>query len=109
MFFVEWFSTTHRIALKFPVCANVKQPTRRIIGTCAKSVAIGEELNGVDIGVVSSKGLTALLLPNVPKLGECVAGARNKLVVIQWVYAQAHHISKVIRKLCDLLASLNVP
>ena len=102
-------STTYRVALQLAICADVEEPARRIVGAGAKGVAVGEELDGVDVGVVRCERLAAFLLSDVPQLGEGVAGSRHELVVIQRVYAQAHDVSKVICEFGDLLAGFNVP
>jgi hypothetical protein len=99
----------YRVALQFAVGPDVEKPTRRIVGPCAKGIAVREELDGIDVGVVRSKCLTALLLANVPQFCKGIARSRDELVVIKWIYAQAHDITKMVCELGDLLASLNIP
>lgn len=102
-------SQTYRIALQLAICADVEEAARGVIGAGSKSIAIGEELDRVDVGVVCGECLAALLLSDVPKFGECVACTGHKLVVIQRVDAQAHDVAQVIREFGDLLPGLNVP
>lgn len=100
---------TYGIALQLTVGADIKQPTRRIVGASTKSIAIGEKLDCVDVGVVRSKGLHAFLLADIPQLGEGIASARYELVVVEGVYAQAHDISQVVGELMHLGPGFQVP
>lgn len=54
-----------RVSLQLSVRTNVKQPAGCIIRASTKRVAVREELNSVDVGVVSSKRLRALLLSEI--------------------------------------------
>ena len=99
----------YRVGLQLAVGANVEQTARGIIGAGTKGVAVGEELDGVDVRVVRRKGLHALLLADIPQLGEGIAGARDKLVVVERVYAQTHHVTQVVGKLVHLGARLQIP
>ena len=100
---------TYSIALKFTVCANVEQPAGGIIRASTESIAIGKELDGVDVRVMSSKCLTALLLSDIPQLSERIASSRHELVVVERIYAQAHDVAQVVCELGDLLPSLDIP
>lgn len=72
-------------------------------------MAVGEELNGVNIGLVASKSLNGLAGSDIPKLGEGIASTGNESVLVGRVQADAHHIAKVVRKLGNLLTSLDIP
>jgi len=100
---------TYSVTLKFAIRTNVKQSARRVVRASTESVSVGEELNRIDVGVVCRKGLAALLLTNVPQLGESIASTRHELVVVERVDAQAHDVAQVVGEFCDLLSSLNVP
>lgn len=95
--------------MQLAVSADIEQPARSIIGTSTKGIAVGEELNRVDVGVVSSKSLTALLLSDVPELSKGIASTGHELVVVERVNAQTHDVAQVVCKFCDLLAGLDVP
>jgi len=58
---------------------------------------------------MGGESLNTLLLSNVPKLCEGIAGTRNELVVVERVDAQAHDIAEMIGKFLQLLASLDIP
>lgn len=100
---------THSVALEFAVGADVEQSAGGVIGSSTESIAIGEELDGIDVGVVRCKGLHTLLITDVPQLGEGIAGSGDKLVIVQRVYAQAHHITQVVGEFVDLGACLEIP
>lgn len=100
---------TYGIALQFSIGANIEKTARSIVGTSTKGVSVGEELDGVDVRVVSGEGLNTLLLSNVPKLCEGVAGTRNELIVVERVNAQAHNIAEMVGEFLQLLASLDIP
>jgi hypothetical protein len=95
--------------LELAVRTNIEKSARGVVGTSTESVSIGEELNGVDVGVVCCKCLAALLLTDIPQLGEGIASTRHELVVVEGVDAQAHDIAQVVGEFCDFLSSLNVP
>ena len=103
------FDIAYGVALKLAISPDIEEPARCVIGPSAKGITIGEELDGVDIGVVSSERLTALLLPNIPQLRKCVTSARHELIVVERIDAQAHDIAQVIGEFGDLLASLDIP
>lgn len=70
---------------------------------------VREELNRIDIRLVSSKGLDGLASTDIPQLGKGIAGTRDEGVLVGRVEADAHDISEVIGELDNLAASLNVP
>lgn len=94
--------TTYSIALKLTIRPDIKQSARGVIRTSTEGVAVGEELNGIDIRVVCGERLDALLLADIPKLGKSVTGTRHELVVIERVDAQAHDVSEMVGKLVHL-------
>ena len=72
-------------------------------------MSVGEELNGVDVGLVTSKSLYRLAGSDIPKFRKGIAGTRNKRVLVCWVEADAHDIAQVVGKLDRLGACLDVP
>lgn len=100
---------TYAINVKFPVGTDIKEAASRVIGTGDKGVPIGEELNGIDVGLVTRKSLHSFASSNIPKLGEGVASTRDKGVLICWVEADAHNIAKVVGEFNLFGASLNIP
>lgn len=95
--------------MKLAVCSNIEKTAGCIVGTGTKGVAIREELNGVDVGVVSCKRLDTFLLANIPELGKRIAGTRHKLIVVKRVDAQAHDIAQMVCKFVDLGTGFQVP
>lgn len=57
---------TYLIRHQFAVGTNVKETASSIIGASTKGISIREVLDGVDVGIVSAKGLETLDGPNVP-------------------------------------------
>lgn len=55
------------------------------------------------------KGLHALLLSDVPELGESVASTRDELVVVERVDAQAHNVAEMVGEFVYLGAGLEIP
>lgn len=70
---------------------------------------IGEELDGIDVGLVTCKSLHSLASSNIPKLGESIASARDECVLVCWVKTDAHDIAKVVGEFDLLCSSLDVP
>ena len=95
--------------MELAIRTNVEKSARCVVRTSTEGVSVGEELNGVDVGVVCCKGLAALLLTDVPQFGKSIASTRHELVVVERVDAQAHDIAQVVGEFCDFLSSLNVP
>lgn len=84
---------TYAIDIQFPVGANIEKTTGRVVGTCNKGVTIREELDSVDVGLVTRKGLHSLASSDVPQLSEGVASTGDKSVLVCWVEADAHDIA----------------
>lgn len=72
-------------------------------------MAVREELDGVDIGLVAGKGLDGFASANVPELSKGVASTGDEGVLVGRIEADAHDVAEVIGKLCDALASLDIP
>jgi len=90
--------------------ADVPQTAGGIVGASAESLGVGEELHGVNVGVVATEGLHALALTDVPQLGCGVASTRHEDVRIRVLgNGHAHDIAVVVVEVGDLVSSLNVP
>lgn len=100
---------TYLVRVQLAVRANIKQAARRIIRTSAKGVAVWEELNGIDIRLVTRERLNSLASSNIPELGKSVAGARHEDVLVSGVDANGHDIAQVIRELGHLGPGFNIP
>lgn len=72
-------------------------------------MAVREELDGVDVGLVASKGLDGLASANIPELSKGIASTGDEGILVGRVETDAHDVAKVIGKLCDALASLDIP
>ena len=97
------------VCLQFAVGTDIKQTARRVVRASTECVAVREELDGVDVGVVGGKCLDTLLLTDVPQLSESIASTRDELVVVERVYAQAHDIAQVVCEFVHLGAGFQVP
>ena len=64
--------------------------------------------DGVDVGHVTSEGLPAHAVPDIPQLGGRVTGPRHKGLEVR-AEGQAHHVPRVARETGGHLASLDVP
>lgn len=100
---------TNLVDVELAIGTNIKQTARSVVGTSAKGVAIGEELDGVDVRLVTSKSLHSLAGTDIPQLGESVAGTGNEDVLVGRVDADRHHIPQVVGKLGDLGPGLDIP
>lgn len=72
-------------------------------------MAVGEEVDSVDIGLVTSKGLDSLAGTDIPELGKSITSAGNKGVLVRGVKADAHDVAEMIGKLGNALARLDIP
>lgn len=100
---------TYAVDVELAVGADIKESAGGVVGTRDKRVAVGEELNGVDVGLVAGKRLDGLAGADIPELGERIAGTRDECVLVGGVEADAHDVAEVVGKLGDALARLNVP
>lgn len=72
-------------------------------------MSIGEELDSIDIGLMSGEGLHGFSGSDIPQLGESIAGTGDEGVLVRWIYADAHDVSQVVRELRYLGACLQIP
>lgn len=100
---------TYAVDIELAVSADIEETASCIVGTGDKGVSIGEKLDGVDVGLVTSKSLYSLASANIPELGKSIASARDEGILICRVQADAHDIAKVVGELNLLCAGLNVP
>lgn len=100
---------TYSIKVQFTIGTDIKQSAGGVVGSGDERVAIGEELDGVDVGLVAGKSLDRLSGTDIPELSERVAGTGDEGVLVGGIQADAHDIAEMVGKLGDLLARLNVP
>jgi len=100
---------TYAINIQLSVSSDVKEPAGGIVGARDKGVAVGEELDGIDVGLVAGKGLDGLPGADVPELGESIAGTRDESVLICGIEADAHDIAQMVGKLDHLGSRLDIP
>lgn len=97
------------VGVKLAVGTDVEQTAGSVIGTSAEGVAVGEELNGVDVGLVAGECLDGLAGADIPQLGESVACTGNKDVLVGRVDADRHHVTQVVGEFGDLSSRLDIP
>lgn len=61
---IRW--KAYRVLVDLTISTNIKETARGIIGAGAESISIWEELDGVDVGLVTGEGLHSFTGPNVP-------------------------------------------
>lgn len=83
---------TYSISIDLTISSYIEQPTSSVIRSSAKSLTIWEELHGIDIWFMASKGLHRFTSTNIPKLGKCIACTGDENILISRVYADAHNI-----------------
>lgn len=66
-------------------------------------MAIGEEVDGVDVRLVACKCLDGLTRTDIPQLRERIARTGHKCILVCGVDADAHHVAQVVCELGDLL------
>ena len=91
--FCSGYGKTYAVYVELSVGSDIEQPTGCVIGASDERVAIREELDGVNIGLVASKRLDSLAGANVPKFGKSITGARDEGVLVGGVEADAHDIA----------------
>lgn len=101
--------TTYAVDIELTVSTDVEETASCIVGTGDKGVSVGEKLDGVNIGLVTSKSLYSLASSNVPELGKSIASARDEGVLICRIQADAHDVAKMVGELNLLCAGLDVP
>ena len=97
------------VGVEFPVGTDIEETASGVIGTGTEGVSVGEELNGVDIGFVTSKCLDSLTGTNIPEFGESIASTRDEDVLVGGVDADGHDIAKVVCEFGDLGAGFDIP
>lgn len=100
---------TYAVDVELSVGTDVEKTAGCIVGAGDKGVAIGEELDGVDVGLVTRKSLHSLASSDVPELSESVASTGDESVLICWVEADAHDIAEVVGEFDLLRAGLDIP
>lgn len=100
---------TYSVKVQFPIGADVEQAASGVVRASDERVAVREELDGVDVGFVASKGLDSLAGSNIPQLGKSITSTRDECVLVCGVEADAHDIAQVVGEFDDFLARLNVP
>lgn len=90
------------------VASEVEQTAGGVIGARADRVAVGEEGDGVDVGLVAVERVGALAGADVPDLGRAVARAGHEQL-LRVVDRDAHHITAVVGEVHLGLAALDVP
>ena len=100
---------TDGVLVQLSIGSNVEQATGGIVGAGAKGVAIGKELDGVDVRQVAGESLNGLAGPNIPQLGKAIAGAGDEDVLVGGVDADAHDVTEVVGELGDARAGVDIP
>lgn len=100
---------TYPVVVQLAVRTDIKQPAGGVVGPCYERVAIGEELDRVDVGLVPGECLHGLAGTDIPQLGERIAGAGDEGVLVGRVEADAHDVAQVIGELDHLRPRLDVP
>ena len=90
------------------VGTDIEETAGGIVGAGTEGVAVGEEVDGVDIALVALEGLCALVGTDIPVLGGGVASARDEGVLVGRD-GDAHHVAAVVLELGDLGAGLDIP
>ncbi|KAI6776702.1 hypothetical protein HG530_000647 [Fusarium avenaceum] len=100
---------TYPVKVEFAIRANIEETTSSIIRSGDEGVAVREELDSVDIRLVTSKGLDGLSGADIPELGERITSTRDKGVLVGRVEADAHDVAEMVGKLSNLLSCLDIP
>mmetsp|Transcript_44876 Transcript_44876/g.124459 ORF Transcript_44876/g.124459 Transcript_44876/m.124459 type:complete len:423 (+) Transcript_44876:439-1707(+) len=97
-----------RVLLHLLVRAQVEEAARGVVRAGGESLAVGEEMDGVDIRLVARERVRALLFGRAPHLGGRVARARDERLSAAGD-RNAHHVAIVFRVLLLLRAGGDVP
>lgn len=97
------------VGVKLAVGTDIKQAAGGVVGTGSESVAVREELNSVDIGLVASECLNGLAGTDIPQFSEGVASTGNEDVLVGWVDADRHHVTEMVGELGNLGPGFNIP
>jgi hypothetical protein len=97
---------------KFSVGTQIVEAARSIVRACSEGVSVGEGGDGVDVGFVTSEGVSALARLDVPNLGGGVASTRDEDVLV-WGDGARHDVTLVALVFTtvfgDLCACLDIP
>ena len=105
---IRW--KAYRVLVDLTISTDIEETARGIIGAGAESVSIWEELNGVDVGLVTGKCLHSFTSPNIPQFGKSVASAGDEdVILVSGVDADAHDVSKMVGELGNFGPGLNIP
>lgn len=66
------------VLIQLAVSAEVKKTARSVIRTSSESLTVGEELDSVDIGLVSNERLHALAGSDIPHLRGGITSSRHE-------------------------------
>ena len=91
------------------VASHVEQPAGGVVGARAEGLAVGEEGDGVDIGLVPDVGLDGLAGSDVPDLGGGIHAAGDKYILVVGVEGEAHYVPLVAGVGRQDLAGANIP
>lgn len=97
------------VGVKLAVGTDIEETAGSVVGTSTEGVAVGEELNGIDVGLVAGECLDGLSGTDIPQLGESVACTRNEDVLVGRVDADRHHVTQVVGELGNLGSRLDIP
>jgi len=86
---------------EFSVGSDIEETASDVIGTSSEGHSVGEELNGIDVRVVSSKCLSTFTGSDIPKFGCGITSSGNKNVLVDWVDGNTHNVSIVVREFSD--------
>lgn len=106
---VRSMKSSYAVLIELSIGTDIEQTASSIVGTRDKRMAIREELNRIDIGFVSGKGLDGLASSNIPELRKRIAGTRDEGVLVGGIDADAHDVAQMVGKLGDLGSRLDIP
>lgn len=100
---------TYLVCIEFTIRTNVKQAAGCVIGASTEGISVREELDCVDVGLMTSKSLNSLAGTDVPQFGKGVTGSRDEDVLVSRVDADGHDVAEMVGKFGDLGSGLNIP
>lgn len=100
---------TYAVDVEFAVSTDIEKAAGSVVGARDKRMTVGEELDGVDIGLVAGKSLDCLPCSDIPQLGEGITSTRDKGVLVGRVQTDAHDIAEVVGELNHFGTGLNIP
>lgn len=90
------------------VSTEVPETAAGVISTSGKAKSVGHDLNGVDITLVSSEGLSGLAGTDIPVLGVGIDSTRDEGGAVG-EEGESHDITVVTLELTDLDTTLDIP